>query len=156
MQVLLDTNVLLDSLLQRAPWHVDSDAILRAAAAGQVTCAAASLSLANVFYVVRRLEGATKARAAVRTCLRAFDILAVDAQTVVAADALPGADFEDNIQISAAVRTGLDAIVTRDPAGFAASPIPVLSPTDLLALLASKSPPTAPSAAESDGGSQDA
>lgn len=25
MQVLLDTNVLLDSLLQRAPWHIDSD-----------------------------------------------------------------------------------------------------------------------------------
>ena len=153
MQVLLDTNVLLDSLLQRTPWHVDSDAILRASAAGQVTCAAASLSLANVFYVVRRLGGATKARAAVRTCLRAFDILAVDAHTMVAADALPGADFEDNIQISAAVCRGLDAIVTRDPAGFAASPIPVLSPSDLLALLASKSSPTE---AEADGGSQDA
>lgn len=58
--------------------------------------------------------------------------------------------FEDDIQISAAVRSGLDSIVTRTPAGFAGGPIPVLSPTDLLALLASKSPPVAPSAAVSD------
>lgn len=148
MQVLLDTNVMLDALLQRAPWHVDADAILRAAAGGQVACAAASLSLANVFYVIRRLEGAAKARAAVRICLRAFDFLPVDAQTLTAADALPGTDFEDNIQIAAAVQANLAAIVTRDPAGFAASPIPVLSPTDLLKQLASPPtppPPTAPS-----------
>ena len=30
MRVLLDTNVILDSLLQRAPWHQEADAILQA------------------------------------------------------------------------------------------------------------------------------
>ena len=34
MRVLLDTNVLLDSLLQRAPWHVEADEILRQAKPG--------------------------------------------------------------------------------------------------------------------------
>jgi predicted nucleic acid-binding protein len=43
MRVLLDTNVLLDSILQRAPWHKDADAILLAAAEGQVSCAATPL-----------------------------------------------------------------------------------------------------------------
>lgn len=57
MQVLLDTNVILDALLQRVPWHVEADAILKVAAGGQLVCAATSLSLANVFYVVRRAEG---------------------------------------------------------------------------------------------------
>jgi len=147
MQVLLDTNVMLDSLLQRAPWHADADAILKAAANGELVCATASLSLANVFYVVRRLDGAAKARAAVRICLRAFDILPVDAQTLAAADALPGADFEDNIQIATAVQGKVDAIVTRDAAGFTASPVAVLNPSDLLRQLASQTPPSGPMAA---------
>jgi predicted nucleic acid-binding protein len=53
MRVLLDTNVLLDSMLQRPPWHADADAILQAAGHGEVTCAATVLSLANLFYVGR-------------------------------------------------------------------------------------------------------
>ena len=40
MRVLLDTNVILDAMLQRAPWHREADAILQAAAMGQVSCAA--------------------------------------------------------------------------------------------------------------------
>jgi hypothetical protein len=39
-------------------------------------------------------------------------------------------------QIACAVQARLDAIVTRNPKDFAGSPIPVLTPTELLALLA--------------------
>jgi hypothetical protein len=48
---------------------------------------------------------------------------------------LPGEDLEDSIQIAAAVQSGVDAIVTRDPRGFTASPVPVLTPPELLAKL---------------------
>jgi len=39
MRVLLDMNAILDAMLQRPPWHKEADAILQAAALGQVTCA---------------------------------------------------------------------------------------------------------------------
>jgi hypothetical protein len=42
-------------------------------------------------------------------------------------------NFEDNLQVACAVLTRLDAIVTRDPRGFAGSPVPVLAPARLLA-----------------------
>ncbi len=45
----------------------------------------------------------------------------------------PGSDLEDDLQIASAVKAGLDAIVTRDPKGFAGSSVPVYSPVDLLA-----------------------
>jgi predicted esterase len=48
MNVLLDTNVILDTVLQRAPWHKEADAIVQAAALGQVSAAATTLSLATV------------------------------------------------------------------------------------------------------------
>ena len=44
MRVLLDTNVILDAVLQRPPWHAEADAILQAAGLGQVVCAATTLS----------------------------------------------------------------------------------------------------------------
>jgi hypothetical protein len=61
------------------------------------------LSLATVFYVGRRTVGAVQARADIRNYLQAFDILPIDKQTLNDADALGGNDFEDNIQIAAAV-----------------------------------------------------
>lgn len=127
--MLLDMNVILDSMLQRPPWHSDADAILHAAGQGEVTCAVTALSIANLFYIGRRIVGTDQARTDVRTCLSTLQVLAVARQVLVDADALAGSDFEDNIQIAAAVATGLDAIVTRDPSGFSHAPIPVWSPS---------------------------
>jgi predicted nucleic acid-binding protein len=141
MRVLLDTKVLLDSTLQRAPWHKEADAVLQAAALGQVSCAATTLSLATVFYVGRKAVGTAAARAGVRKYLASFAILPIDKQSLLDAHALPGNDFEDNIMIAAAVAASLDAIVTRNVADFAHSPIPVWEPAELLKRLAAASLP---------------
>lgn len=136
MRILLDTNVILDAILRRPPWHKDADAILHAAALGRLTSAVASLSVATVFYVARKVVGTSAARSAVAKCLVAFDILTVDKQTLLVADTLLGSDFEDNILIAAAIASGLDAIVTRNPTDFSGSPIQVWEPAELLKRLA--------------------
>lgn len=140
MRVLLDTNVILDAMLQRQPWHKEADAMLQAAALGQVTCAATTLSLATTFYVGRKVVGNASARAAVKTYLTAFTILPIGKQTLVDAVVLTGNDFEDNILIAAAITASLDAIVTRNVADFAHSPIPVWQPAELLTRLAATGP----------------
>jgi predicted nucleic acid-binding protein len=144
MHVLLDTNVVLDTILQRAPWHKEADAILQAAGLGQVTCAATTLTVATVFYVARKAVGIGKARAAVQKCLGGFSILPIDKQSLVDADTMPGSDFEDNIVIAVAVIASVDAIITRNVADFAHSPVPVWEPAELLKRLAVPgSPPVA-------------
>jgi len=143
MRVLLDTNVLLDAMLQRAPWHKEADAVLQAAALGQVSCAATTLTLATLFYLGRKVVGTAPARAGVRNYLAAFAILPIDKQTLLDADAMPGNDFEDNILIAAAVAASMDAIVTRNLADFAHSPIPVWDPAEVLKRLQAGSPPPA-------------
>ena len=144
MHVLLDTNVVLDAILQRPPWHKAADAILQAAGLGRVTCAATALTVATVFYVARKAVGIPKARAAVQKCLGGFSILPIEKQSLVDAEAMLGSDFEDNIVIAAAMTASVDAIVTRNVADFANSPIPVWDPIELLRRLsASGSPPTA-------------
>lgn len=135
MRVLLDTNMLLDSLLQRAAWAAEADLVLQAGSAGKIALTVSALTVANVFYITRKVLGTAKARLEVRRMLAALDVLPVDHASLVAADAMAGSDFEDNLQIAAAVAGGLDAIVTRNPADFAHSPIPVFSPAQLLAQL---------------------
>lgn len=97
MRILLDTNVILDAMMQRGPWCKDADDILLAAAQGHVTCAATTLSLATSFYVGRKSVGTAGARAGVSRYISALEILPVDKQTLLDADGLSGPDFEDNI-----------------------------------------------------------
>jgi hypothetical protein len=87
------------------------------------------------FYIVRRNADLAKAHRVVSECLDSFEILPVDRSTLEHARTLPGSDFEDNLQIACAVIARLDAIVTRDPRGFAGSPVPVYSLAEFLARL---------------------
>lgn len=135
MRVLLDTNIVLDVLLDRAPFVVDSSAIWEACDAGRLTGCIPASALTDIFYIARRAEDVATARVAVGLCLAAFEVLPVDRPTVEAATTLPGADFEDNLQIACAVSAGVDAIVTRNSGDFAAAPMPVLTPAALLARL---------------------
>lgn len=137
MRVLLDTNIILDSMLKRPPWHVDADAILIAAAAAKVICATTTHSLANTFYIGRKLIGGPAARAEIRTYLQAFEIIPVTKQVLLDADALPGSDFEDNMNIAAGMLAAVDAIITRNVSDYKHSPIAAWEPAELLRRLSS-------------------
>jgi predicted nucleic acid-binding protein len=133
MRILLDTNVILDAMLGRPPWHQQADSILEAAARGLLSCAVTPVSIVTVFYVGRRHLGADRAREGVRVYLSAFETLTIDQQTLAAADALPGVDLEDNIQLAAAAQGRLDAFVTRDVGiSRVATPVTIWTPDELL------------------------
>jgi len=131
--ILLDTNIVLDALLPRPPWDVEALAIFEANQRGEVAAHLTATSLTDVFYIARRLKDRARAFDAVRKCLDQLYILPVGIPELKAAMASPGNDFEDNLQIACAVLARLDAIVTRDPNGFAGSPVEVLTPAELLA-----------------------
>lgn len=135
MRVLFDTNVVLDVLLRREPWAKEAAAVWQANDEGRIVGYILASALTDVFYIACRHKGLEAARVAIHTCLEAFEICAVDRQTLEQADALPGDDFEDNLQIAGASIAGLDAIVTRNKADFKAATIPALAPAELLAQL---------------------
>jgi predicted nucleic acid-binding protein len=140
-QYLLDTNVLLDLFLNRSPWAADAAIIWDAHRQIQIRAWVAAFTLPTIFYIVRKHSDTSAARMAMRACLTTLDIAPTDEATLLAAHSLAGLDFEDDLQIACAVQAGVDAIVTRDPRGFAASPTPVLTPADMAASL---SGPTTP------------
>ena len=135
MRVLLDTNVVLDVLLQRGQWLADAEVIWQASVDGQLESCVTASSLTDIYYISRRLVGGQAARQAVRECLNVLTVLPVDKETLEQSYSLDANDFEDAVQISTAARNGLNAIITRNPNDFTGSSVSVLSPTELVALL---------------------
>lgn len=133
--ILLDTNIVLDVLLDRAPWVNEARIIWQAVDDGHLVGYIAATSLTNIFYIARRLTGLASAHASVRICLEAFEVCTINRQLLEHASLQGGSDFEDNLQIACAEAYGLEAIVTRDPAGFRSANIPVLSPAEIVAKL---------------------
>ena len=132
MKVLLDTNVVLDVILKRSPWQADAEAIWAAHEAGELEACLTASVLTDVFYIVRRFQGNASARLAVEECVGSLQILTVDYALAQHALSLPMNDFEDAIQVAAAMRHHLDAIVTRDVNDFAGASVPAIEPGDLL------------------------
>ena len=135
MRVMVDVNVVLDVLLKRQPWADEAVAVWEANRTGRIDGCLVATAITNLYYVARRLVGAEKALNSVCLCLAAFEVIAVDRASITRATQMAGADFEDNVLMSAALFSGVDAVVTRDAIGFALSPVAIYSPSQLLDLL---------------------
>jgi predicted nucleic acid-binding protein len=59
----------------------------------------------------------------------------MDHETIVQALTLPFRDFEDAVQMAAAMQAGVDYLATRDVQDFQPAPLSVISPAELLTLL---------------------
>jgi predicted nucleic acid-binding protein len=140
MKVLIDANVILDVLLSRSPWVTDSQAVWEAIHRQQIQGHIVATTVTNLFYIARKLVGQPLALQGVRDCLAAFDVVPVNQTILDAAAALPGSDFEDNVTIRCAVMSGMEAIVTRNLADFSDSPVPAVSPAELLSRIQAESP----------------
>ncbi|NET40097.1 MAG: PIN domain-containing protein [Cyanothece sp. SIO1E1] len=133
MRALIDTNIVLDFLLQREPFFQDADLLFQAIATEQVDGHVTATTLTDIFYISRRhTRSIEQARQAVSETLTAMAICPIDRAVLESALSSNFADFEDAVQIFSAVAQSLDAIVTRDRQGFTHSPIPVFSIQELL------------------------
>lgn len=133
---MLDTNVILDVLLRREKWLSHAEEIWKASTDGRLESCATASSLTDVYYISRRLTTTATARRAIEACLDRLSILGIGRAVLENALAMQECDFEDAVQMAAAVRYEVDAIVSRDPRGFARSPVPPMTPDELVARLA--------------------
>ena len=135
MKVLVDTNVLVDVVVERQPFYTDSVAIWTLAEQGQITGLVSAISFNNVYYVVRRLEDSKKARRALELLRDTFQVVACDQQVINQAMEAKFKDFEDAVQYVSAIRALADCLVSRNPGDFpTAKECPVLTPAEFLAV----------------------
>ena len=134
-RVVIDLNVILDVLQRREPFYALSARVLAGAETGRFDGWVAAHSLTTLFYLIAKYESAEQARLTLSQLLSFLKVAAVDQEVIEQALNLPARDFEDAVQMAAAVRAGAEYVVTRDPQGFKLGPLPALSPAELLAVV---------------------
>jgi predicted nucleic acid-binding protein len=133
VKVLIDTNITLDFLLEREPFHQDAGKLFEAIDLGQIIGYVTATTLTDIFYIARKHTRSLElARQAVSSILATMIICPVNRTVLESAFASGLTDFEDAVQIYSAIAQDLDAIITRDTTGFLSSSIPVLSIRQLL------------------------
>lgn len=100
MRVLVDTNIVLDFLLQREPFSQDAELLFQAIDTGEVVGYVTATTLTDIFYISRRhTRSVEQARQVVSEILTAMMICPVDRVVLESAFNSGLADFEDAVQI---------------------------------------------------------
>ena len=135
VRVLFDLNILLDVLQERQPFYKVSASLLAYAETGRIKGWIAAHSVTTLYYLIAKDKSADQARVIITRLLQFLRIAAVDQSTIEQSLNLPYHDFEDAVQVMAAVQIKAAYLVTRNIKDFQPSPLPVLQPADLLAIL---------------------
>jgi len=128
MRVLVDANVIFDVYERRQPHYAASLQVCRLAQRRTLAAAVAGHTIANGFYIY----GKPFAEFVKRRITEDFEICCADAHLTRSCLALGIRDFEDALQVGAAMTWKAAFIITRNERDFRHSTIPALSPTAFL------------------------
>jgi predicted nucleic acid-binding protein len=132
MKVLLDTNVVLDAIVNREPFYHDAqnviDLILENKLEGYIT----ANSVTDIFYIAKKHLNHNDLRNTMRSLFAVFIIVDVFGTDCHNALDFSLDDFEDALLVVCGNRTSMDYIITRDKEFLQNSKpsIPAISPTD--------------------------
>jgi predicted nucleic acid-binding protein len=135
MRVLIDTNIILDYVLERQPFHAEAEEIILCVAKKEFIGYLSSITPLNVYYTGKKLKGKDHTIKTVRRLLRLFEVCVADKTVLQNAFLLNFSDYEDAVQHESAISENLDAIVTRNTKDFVNSNIKVYSPKEFLEIL---------------------
>lgn len=123
MRIILDTNILLDSVLPSRPSHKSAHLIIEAGQFQKDSIFACSLSLKDVYYLLCRQVDEPTARRFIKDLLSSLTILNVDEEVLNDAITSNEPDFEDGIIRACAENNDIDFIITRDTDAYQKSKV---------------------------------
>lgn len=133
MKILCDTNIILDVLLDRAPFSESSSRVLSLCEQGKIQGFTTASCITDIFYIMHKhLHDTRQCYHALESLLKILGICDVSGETVRIALKQRATDFEDCLVATCAKSISCDYIVTRDRKGFAGLDIATLAPDELL------------------------
>ena len=132
MILLLDTDILIDVALDRRPHAAAAGELLDALERRQATGFIAWHSVANFHDLVVSKQGASATKAFLLDLLRFVQVAPTSTESVRYAASLPMRDFEDALQVAAAVACGANMIATRNVRDYARAPVQAMTPAIVL------------------------
>ncbi len=132
MKILVDANVLLDVALDRPDFVTDSKQVVAWCQASAGSAVIAWPTVSNIYYVLRGARNDTIARRFISDMLQFAGVAGGHTEGVRQALALTMSDFEDALQVVAAMSAHAEWIVTRNAGDYRNSPLPAVAPKDFI------------------------
>lgn len=134
MKLVIDTNVVLDLLLNRAPFAEAAAAVFTQIESGVATACVCATTITTLHYLANKVVGDKLARQHIRQLLTLLEVAPVTRAVIDAALNSPLKDFEDAVLAESAHSAGAQAIITRNGRDFHRGPLRVYSPLEWLAI----------------------
>ena len=134
MKLFLDTNIVIDVIANRKPFVEDSRIILNLCETGQAEGIISTLTLCTISYVLRQFATPGMMRTKLRDLRNMLTPIDLSVSLLDKAIASSITDFEDAVQFYTAAYSDADVIITRNIKHFPQDNIPVLTPTEFLAI----------------------
>lgn len=138
MRVLVDTNVVLDVLLERRPFSEAAAQVFALVEESRIEGFLCATTLTTVDYLLGQALAPAKAREALQRLLSLFEIAPVNRPVLEQALRSGIADFEDAVLEQAGRLVAVDAITTRNVRDFGKSTVTVFDPLELISTVKAK------------------
>jgi len=137
MKVLLDTNVVLDAIANREPFHLDAQNVINLILDNKLEGYITANSITDIYYIGKKHLNQNDLRNAMRSLFAVFSIIDVMGADCHKALDFPLDDYEDALLVVCSNKTAMDYIITRDKELLqkAKSSVPVISPADFIQVL---------------------
>ena len=131
--ILIDTNIVIDLLAKREPFHDEAAMLFTLADKHKVRLCVSALTFANTNYILLQSKKPEEAKLILRKLKLIVQVLRLDEKIV--ALSLNDDQFkyhEDALQYFTAPENGVDAIITRNLKNFQKAKLPVMTASQFL------------------------
>ena len=132
MELLIDSNVVLDVLMKRSPYYEASDKVWKLCETKMTKGYVSTLSFADLVYIMRKQLNPDKTNDVLSLMKLIFEFADLCEDDIVKAAESRWNDYEDALQAATAKRIGADYIVTRNVKDFTLSEVKAVTPEELL------------------------
>ena len=131
-KVFLDSDVILDLLLERQPYHSSITLLFEKARSGGIILFTSSVCILNINYIIRKSYSRDNTREILNRFLPFIKVLSVDSGIIHSSLNSDFMDFEDGVQYYCSLNNEISEIITRNIKDYKPSKIPVLTPIEFL------------------------
>ena len=135
MNILIDTNVILDVMLERQPFVDNAATLLSKVESGEMNGFLCATTITTVHYLATKVVGVRQAKEEIEKLFTLFDIAPVNRSVLEKALKSNFTDYEDAVLHEAACLIDAKVIITRDIKGFKKAIIPVYQPDEFLKVI---------------------
>jgi predicted nucleic acid-binding protein len=132
-KVLIDTDIILDFFFDREPYSEHATQLFSLCESGKIQGFITPVICSNTYYILRQTAKHEKVIEKLSQLMSILDVLSMDKDIVIQALGSGFKDFEDALQYSAAINSGLiNVILTRNIKDYIKSEIGVMTPENYL------------------------